>query len=138
MKMDAEIPTTMWAPCGMNCAVCYAHLRKKKPCMGCRGAEESQPNHCRKCSKRDCVVSQGIYFCYECPSFPCASIKRLDKNYRQRYQVSLIENAVHIQSVGIEQHLLEEKQKWTCKGCGGLICLHDHICSECGRVLEKV
>jgi hypothetical protein len=35
--------------------------------------------------------------------------------------------------VGAEQYLLEEKQKWTCTQCGGVISLHDRLCSECGR-----
>jgi hypothetical protein len=35
----------------------------------------------------------------------------------------------------VEQHLLEEKQKWTCTGCGGVISLHDRACSECGQTI---
>jgi rubrerythrin len=34
--------------------------------------------------------------------------------------------------------LLEEKEKWTCAQCGGIISLHDSACSECGRELESV
>ena len=134
--MDVEIPPILLAPCGMNCAVCYAYLRKKKPCHGCRGEEESQPHHCRKCSRRDCTVSQGIDFCFECPSFPCDSIKRLDKSYRQRYRVSLVENGIRIKTFNIQQFLLGEKEKWTCPHCGGVICIHDRICSECETHVE--
>lgn len=133
MKFDAEITSTMLAPCGMNCAVCYVHLKTKKACEGCRGQEDSQPDHCRKCNIRNCASDRGIEFCFECVAFPCTIIKRLDKSYRQRYQVSLIENAIRIRTVGAEQHLLEEKQKWTCAVCGGVISLHDRVCSECGR-----
>lgn len=132
MKFDTAIPTTMLAPCGMNCAICYVHLKRKKACEGCRGRENSQPDHCRKCSIRDCVSGRGIDFCFECSSFPCTVIKRLDKSYRQRYQVSLIENSLRIRTIGTAGHLLEEKQKWTCMECGGVISLHDRLCSECG------
>jgi transposase len=59
-------------------------------------------------------------------------IKRLDKSYRQRYQVSLIENSIRIKTVGVKQFVVEEKQKWTCSQCGGVISLHDRVCSECG------
>ena len=31
--------------------------------------------------------------------------------------------------------LLEEKEKWTCAQCGGVISLHDRACSECGDEL---
>jgi rubrerythrin len=69
---------------------------------------------------------------------PCSSIKRLDKSYRQRYQVSLIDNSIRIKTVGAKQHLLEEKEKWACPQCGGIISLHDRVCSECGHALEKI
>ena len=128
----------MLAPCGMTCAVCYVHLKEKKPCLGCRGQDTSKPEHCRKCKIKDCASSQRIDFCFDCPSFPCVTIKRLDKSYRQRYQVSLIDNGIRIKTVGAEGHLLEEKEKWTCAQCGGVISLHDHACSECGMELESV
>lgn len=132
MKFQTTIPTVMLAPCGMNCSVCYVHLRKKKACEGCRGTEESQPGHCRRCNIRDCTSNRSIDFCFECSSFPCVIIKRLDKSYRQRYQVSLIENSIRIKTVGVKQFVVEEKQKWTCSQCGGVISLHDRVCSECG------
>ena len=137
MKMDIKIPEILLAPCGMNCAVCYAYLRKKKPCHGCRGGEGSQPDHCRKCSRRDCADKRRIDFCFECSSFPCDSIKRLDKTYRQRYQVSLVENGILIQTVGAKCFMLKEKEKWTCPRCGGVICIHDRICSECATPMES-
>jgi len=131
--MDLSI--TMLAPCGMNCAVCYAHLRKKRTCQGCRGVEESQPAYCRRCQIRGCAIQRGIDFCFECQSFPCSLIKRMDKRYRVRYQVGLIENAIRIKTVGAKQFLLEEKEKWTCLDCGGVISLHDRACSECGQTI---
>jgi hypothetical protein len=123
----------MLAPCGMTCAVCYTHLREKERCLGCRGQDEAKPEHCRKCRIKDCAGERGIQFCVECSTFPCATIKRLDKNYRQRYQVSLIENAIRIKVGGAIQHLLEVQEKWTCRTCGAVISLHDRACSECGE-----
>ena len=36
MKMPTEkMDTAMFAPCGMNCLVCYKHCYHKKPCAGC-------------------------------------------------------------------------------------------------------
>jgi hypothetical protein len=137
MKMYTAIPANMLAPCGITCAVCYVHLKKKKPCLGCRGQDASKPEHCRKCEIKDCATGQGIKFCLECPTFPCAIIKRLDKSYRQRYQVSLIENSNRIKTVGAKQHLFEEKEQWTCPDCGGIISLHDRICSGCGKEIER-
>jgi hypothetical protein len=133
MKMYAEIPAAMLAPCGMTCAVCYVHLKEKKPCMGCRSQDASKPEHCRKCKIKDCAASRRVDFCCECSSFPCTTIKRLDKSYRKRYRVSLIDNALRIKAFGGKQHLLEVKLKWTCPDCGGVISLHDSACSECSQ-----
>jgi len=137
MKIHTKTSAALLAPCGMNCHVCYVHLKKKKPCMGCRAQDASQPEHCRQCEIKECAASRGVDFCFECLSFPCAAIKRLDKSYRQRYQVSLIDNALRIKAVGAKQYLLEEKEKWTCRHCGGVISLHDHACSECGNAMQQ-
>jgi hypothetical protein len=131
MKMDTEIAAIMLAPCGMNCQVCYVHL-KKKPCPGCRGAADAKPEHCRKCQIKDCALRQGLDFCFSCSAFPCTILKRLDKSYQKRYRVSLIGNAKRLKIVGIQQFWLEESEKWTCAVCGGVISLHDGVCSECG------
>jgi len=133
MKMTDEASATLLAPCGMNCTVCYAHLKKKKPCQGCRGQDDSKPEHCRQCKIKACALGQGFDFCSSCPTFPCATLKRLDKSYRQRYQASLIENALRLKAVGAERYSSEEREKWTCPECGGIISLHDRICSECGK-----
>lgn len=136
MEMDKEIPEIMLAPCGMNCYVCYMHLKKNKPCLGCHGRDDSKPNHCRECKIKDCAVSHGVDFCFDCPSFPCVIIKRLDRSYRQRYQVSLIDGAVLLKSIGAKQYLLNEKAKWSCADCGGVVSLHDRVCSECGKAVR--
>ena len=133
MKMEQEISETMLAPCGMNCQVCHGHLKKKKACRGCRNSDEGKPEHCRKCDIKDCAVSHDVNFCLDCPSFPCKIIKRLDRSYRQRYQVSLIDNAVRLKTVGAERYLSEEREKWMCADCGGVVSLHDQVCSECGK-----
>jgi hypothetical protein len=134
MKMPDEISPSLLAPCGMNCLVCYVRLRNKKACLGCRGEDLAKPGHCRQCKTKECAAGQGLQFCHQCPTFPCAVIKRLDKSYRQRYQVSLIESTLRHWEVGARQFLMEESDRWRCAQCGGLISLHDRVCSECGAV----
>ena len=135
MKMPEAISATMLAPCGINCGVCYVHLKNKKPCLGCRGEDEAQPAHCRVCKIKTCAMEQGVHFCSQCASFPCKTIKQLDKSYRQRYQVSLIDNALRLQALGTDSFLFEERAKWLCAECGGVISLHDRFCSECGHTI---
>ena len=121
----------MFAPCGMNCMVCYKHLKAKNSCKGCLSCDNDKPEHCRKCSIKDCVNQKEINYCFECNLFPCKTIKNLDKNYVKNYGISLIKNSISVKTEGIESFLLKEKELWTCKKCGGIISLHDKQCSEC-------
>lgn len=44
MKMPEEkIDTAMFAPCGMNCMVCYRHCSHPKPCAGCLNSDMGKP-----------------------------------------------------------------------------------------------
>jgi len=135
MKTDLVFPTLTMAPCGITCAACYAHVRRKKPCPGCRSLEAGRPGYCDRCKIKACAVSRGLDLCFQCPNFPCTLVKHIDKRYRTSYQTSLIENGLRARAVGVEQHLREEQAKWTCPECGGTISLHHKTCSECGRSL---
>ena len=88
MKMPGKIKVMMFAPCGMNCKVCYKHCFNKKLCAGCMESGSGKPEHCRKCRIKDCVRSKNIKYCFECSDFPCKHIKRLEKSYNGRYQTS--------------------------------------------------
>ena len=67
MKMPTEkIDTAMFAPCGMNCLVCYKHCYHKKPCAGCLNSDIGKPEHCRKCKIKDCIKGKGLSYCFEC------------------------------------------------------------------------
>lgn len=118
------------APCGMNCQLCYQHL-KKKPCLGCRAHSENMPASCRACEIRSCADRQDIY-CFQCEEFPCKRIKALDKSYRTRYGVSLTEWGKMAEKQGVEAFLQEQLAQYTCE-CGGLISIHDGDCSKCGK-----
>jgi len=126
----------MLAPCGLTCAACYAHLRKKNICPGCNGEESAKPGYCNRCKIKTCAESRGLAFCFKCESFPCALVKQIDKRYKLKYKISLIENGLRAKTVGVKQHLREEKEKWTCPECGGVVSLHSKICSECGKELD--
>lgn len=90
MKMPTEkMDTAMFAPCGMNCLVCYKHCYHKKPCAGCLNSDMGKPEHCRKCKIKDCIKGKGLSYCFECPDYPCKLIKNLEKSYNKRYQASL-------------------------------------------------
>lgn len=84
MKMPKEnIDTSMFAPCGMNCLVCYKHCCHKKPCAGCLNSDKGKPEHCRKCKIKNCIKIKELPYCFECSDYPCKRIKNLEKVIRQ-------------------------------------------------------
>ena len=123
------------APCGMNCAVCYARLRERKPCPGCHGEDERKPKHCRTCRYKECAAERGVSFCVDCEEFPCSAMRRFDKSYRTRYGASLVEMTQRMRELGTEAHLEEQARMYTCTECGGVLSLHDRACTTCGFAL---
>lgn len=138
MKMSKEkIDISMFAPCGMNCKVCYKHCYNKKPCSGCLNSDKGKPEHCRKCKIKDCVKTKAISYCYECLEYPCKLIINLEKSYNKRYQASLMENSKLVKAQGLKVFMKEQKEKYTCSKCQGVISIHDQECSECQESMVK-
>ena len=136
MKMPFAIEEVMFAPCGMNCMVCYKHCSTKKTCIGCLQNDMGKPEHCRHCKIKDCTKIKGYTYCYECSDFPCKQIKSLEKNYRLRYNTSLIQNSEEVREHGLGLFMEKQRDRYTCLQCGGVISLHDAECSEC-KIQEK-
>ena len=131
------------APCGMNCGICSNYLAMKHDlrkirimksyCSGCRPRGKNCTFMRRSC---DLIGKGKIQFCYECSVFPCQRLKRLDKRYRTKYHMSMIENLKFIDEQGMAKFLNNEQEKWRCPECGGVICCHNGICYSCE--LEKL
>lgn len=121
--------TNLIAPCGMNCGICYAFLRDKNKCPGCRKYNAEEPITIAGCKIRNCEELKFEY-CNQCQHFPCDKIKHMDKRYRTKYDMSIIENLENIKSFGIKKFIQNEKIKWACS-CGGTICVHKKKCLIC-------
>lgn len=121
------------APCGMNCGVCMAFLRKKNTCSGCRVKSLDKPNYCVNCVVVNCqyLAKTKSGFCYECEKFPCRRIKQLDKRYSTKYGMSMIDNLVFIENNGIREFLKWQTKKYKCPKCGTRISTHRWECPEC-------
>ena len=135
--MPEKNPDYLFASCGMNCLVCYVHLKKKKPCNGCLGNEIDKPDRCKTCKIKVCAITKGHKYCFECSDFPCKEIVNMEKSYNKRYAASLLENAGYVKENGIEKFMAKEQEKWKCPKCEGVISLHDGVCSECGEQHEN-
>ncbi|MCD2493637.1 DUF3795 domain-containing protein [Lacrimispora sp. NSJ-141] len=131
MKMPREIDHTLFAPCGMNCLVCYKYSRHKKPCGGCFGKADRKPEHCRKCRIKECAGDKGVKYCYACQEYPCRRIRSLERSYNTRYHTSLTANSQMVKAQGIKKFMERQAEQYTCPRCGGVISIHDAECSEC-------
>jgi len=133
-SLEGNMEAALIAPCGMNCGICRGHLLRKKPCAGCAGSNINKPEGCKTCTVTICVKRQASQsgFCYECKDYPCLRIKQLDKRYRTKYNISMIENLAFIKENGMEKFLDKEVKKWTCKRCGAVISCHIGHCLNCG------
>jgi hypothetical protein len=127
------------APCGMNCGICVAYLRDKNKCPGCRGIDINKPVTRSQCKIKNCSTFQKEKspFCIECERFPCDRLKHLDKRYRTKYQMSMIENLGHIKELGLTKFIANERIRWACSACGGTVCVHKGYCYNCGGMKLK-
>lgn len=131
MAAASPFRTNLVAPCGMNCAICSAFLRTKNRCGGCADANCS----CRRnCTVAACEQVKG--WSHTCDNFPCRRLKQLDKRYRTKYRMSMLDNLAAIQRDGIRAFVKSERERWTCADCGGTIDVHHHRCSACGKEPE--
>ena len=127
--------TLLIAPCGMNCSICHAYLRKERKCPGCHGETTSMAVSCVKCIIRNCesIKNSKSGFCFECKKYPCLRLKQLDKRYRTKYKMSMLENLENLKTIGVSAFYENEKKRWRCAKCGGVICVHKGYCFSCGE-----
>jgi hypothetical protein len=136
--MESRTEVLLIAPCGMNCGTCVACLRERNRCPGCRGPDDKKSVTRRDCRIKNCAVfhKEDAGFCFECGDFPCDRLKHLDKRYRTKYHMSMIENLENIRKSGIVEFMQNEKIRWTCDRCGGTICVHRRCCYDCGEKIS--
>lgn len=124
------------APCGMNCSLCRAYGRERKPCPGCRADAGKKTKTRQQCGIRNCeeFADGAIHYCFSCSDFPCKSLRHLDSRYKAKYGMSMIENLAGISKTGIEAFVETENKRWACHRCGEIVCVHKPECCSCGQV----
>lgn len=138
MNARPVIKSELITPCGMNCALCMAYLRSKNKCPGCRGDDADKSPSCVRCiiARCDRLGEAGSKYCStRCDDYPCRRLKDLDKRYRTKYHMSMIENLESVEKAGIRAFVRDEKVRWACPECGGIVCVHTGCCSGCGKEL---
>jgi len=120
--MEKNIEKNLIAPCGMNCGVCRAHLRDKSEknyCSGCKSGAVYK--YCQECIIRNCLERKGD-FC-DCDYLPCERLKHLDKRYRTKYDMSMIDNLDEIKENSIGFFIEKQNKKYISEK--GTFCVHD-------------
>jgi hypothetical protein len=130
-----KIREDMIAPCGMDCRLCMAYQREKNQCQGCRNMADIKykTKNRSSCVIKNCLEFENNKsgFCFECDKVPCPRLKQLDKRYQTKYHMSMLENLKQIKQYGMDEFLLNEENRWTCKECGNIVCVHKHSCLTC-------
>jgi len=126
------------APCGMNCGTCVSYLIMKNGLNAkgfkrvcCEGCLPRGKNCLHMGDSCETLAKGWIRFCYECNDFPCKRLKALDKRYRTKYHMSMLENLNYIKDYGMDRFLEREEEKWSCPDCGNTICCHNGLCLNC-------
>jgi hypothetical protein len=136
---QARFTSELISPCGMNCGICRAYLACKYEVPRQRG----KVSWCEGCLPRDknCYIKRSckrlskheIQSCSECETMPCDKLAHLDKRYRERYGMSMVENLKTLKEKGAEEFLKDQAEKYCCPNCGtGVLCVHDKKCFSCG------
>lgn len=126
----------MIAACGMNCYLCLAYQKKKNHCEGCRAVDEAIRGGCLKCIIRGCpeISTKKLDFCFECDKYPCRRLVMLDKRYKSKYYMSMLENLEAVKAGGLDAFIQSEHNRWMCLSCGSTLCVHRKICPSCGVI----
>ena len=129
----------MIAPCGMNCSICLSQFRSPLTCGGCNN-KQNKPKYCSSCIIKNCNkrLDNNYKYCFKCDTFPCTRLKQLDKRYRTKYGMSMLENLCNIKENGIRNFIKNEKNRWACSECGSILCVHRERCQNCDTKREVV
>ena len=127
---------TLIAPCGMNCALCLAYQRTKNHCPGCNIYSKDKAKSCQNCTIKNCenLKKSESGFCSSCSKFPCERLKHLDKRYRTKYRMSMLNNLKDINEQGLATFIEMENEKWQCPKCHLLLCVHRIECQNCLKI----
>jgi len=128
------------APCGMNCGICLGFFgytmsgkKRKSRCIGCNPNGKSCAHLKKFCKK---LLKNEIKYCYECIDFPCKKLQELDNKYRERFDMSMIENLEFIRDNGMEKFLKNQEEKYKCPKCLGILCVHNGRCYNCNPQIK--
>lgn len=124
------------APCGVFCGACPSF---EKSCFGCASMDRSQKRASKwGCNIRSCCYeTKGLAYCMECSEFPCVRVEKKllqthpgDPRFQYRHEIPAV--SPRLLTLGEEAYLQFQKERWTCKACGGQVVFYHYTCTTCG------
>jgi len=97
-------------------------------CAGCRPRDRKYVPLKKRCAL---LLNHGVRFCYECSTFPCRNLERIDARYHKHYRTSWIEISPLSSSIRLPL-LSSMRMRSGVARCGGVLCCHNAICFKCG------
>jgi hypothetical protein len=105
--------------------------KRKMKCIGCKTTGKSCA-HLKYCKR---IAKKEIEYCHQCNDFPCKQLQKLDDKYRERFDMSIINNLKYIKEKGMEKLLKKQEEKYKCPKCGGTICVQNSKCYSCNPIM---
>ena len=75
-------------------------------------------------------MQNGWETCAPCDA-PCRRLKYLDRQYRAKYHISMMENLSVIRERGMQAFLRQQEEDYRCPACGEIVCVHRQECPSC-------
>ena len=105
-------------------------------CHGCKSGQLFV--NCRVCKKRECAISRNLAHCIDCSDYPCDEIRSMQKNaFVLPHVKDNHTNMASIKSVGVEQWLKDQQNRWKCPKCNTGFSWYTSKCNSCGSNLRK-
>lgn len=133
--------------CGLYCGACLCNIvkdegnikevaaRMKKPvehltCTECKTALHGD------CGFVVCCTAKGLNNCSECPGMPCEELIQFAGD-GIKHHAQVLDNLNRMKEIGLDEWLIEQKQKYTCSACGARLGWLDTRCRKCGEALAE-
>lgn len=68
---------------------------------------------------------------------PCRRLKALDRRYRAKYHMSMLENLAYIQENGLDEFIRQQEERYRCSRCGKLRTVHQDYCLYCAEMNKE-
>ncbi len=103
-------------------------------CQGCKSPVNSVFG--RDCEIKDCAGQRALTCCSDCDQYPCQRLVAF-RNDAHAHHSAVLSNLDRIRAKGLDAWLQEQRQRWSCSGCGHRFAWYEKLCSRCGGVLHN-